>query len=130
LIKASKRSQAMTITSPIDGVVQTSAITTVGQVVSAGTELMRIVPSNSTLEIEAYLPNRDIGFVSAGQPAVIKVEAFPFTRFGIIEGKVTRVATDAIPDPMRRHWKAPLPRNCRALFPSAMSSACRTLSSP
>ncbi|MBA8879535.1 HlyD family type I secretion periplasmic adaptor subunit [Phyllobacterium myrsinacearum] len=99
LIKASKRSQAMTITSPIDGIVQTSAITTVGQVVSAGTELMRIVPSNSTLEIEAYLPNRDIGFVAAGQPAVIKVEAFPFTRFGIIEGKVTRVATDAIPEP-------------------------------
>lgn len=99
LIKASKRSQAMTIVSPIDGIVQASAITTVGQVVTAGTELMRIVPSNSTLEIEAYLPNRDIGFVQADQTAVIKVEAFPFTRFGVIEGKVIRVATDAIPEP-------------------------------
>lgn len=99
LVKAAKRLESMTIKSPIKGVVQTSAITTVGQVVTAGAELMRIVPDDASLEIEAYLPNRDIGFVSLGQPAVIKVEAFPFTRYGILNGKVTRVATDAIPEP-------------------------------
>ena len=47
LVKASKRRQSMTIRSPIDGTVQASAITTVGQVVSAGSELMRIVPGNA-----------------------------------------------------------------------------------
>lgn len=98
-IKAEKRRKLMTIKSPIDGTIQLSSITTVGQVITAGAELMRIVPKDTPLEIEAYLPNRDIGFVAAGQPVVIKVEAYPFTRFGIIEGKVERVATDAIPEP-------------------------------
>lgn len=99
LVKASKRRQSMTILSPIDGTVQASAITTVGQVVSAGAELMRIIPGDGALEVEAYLPNRDIGFVAVGQPVVVKVEAFPFTRYGIITGKVTAVARDAIPEP-------------------------------
>lgn len=89
----------MTIKSPINGTVQTSAITTVGQGGMAGSEPMRVVPENAALEIEAYLPNQDIGFVAPGQLAVIKVQAFPFTRYGVIEGKVTRVATDAIPEP-------------------------------
>lgn len=100
--KARRKLAAMTIRSPDAGVVQTSAITTAGQVVTQGMELMRIVPSNTKLEIEAYLPNRDIGFVEAGQKAVIKVEAFPFTRYGILTGMVTRVATDAIPEPDAR----------------------------
>ena len=86
----------------------TSAITTVGQVVTAGAELMRIVPDVGSLEIEAYLPNRDIGFVSPGQPAVIKIEAFPFTRYGILNGKVTRVATDAT-DSSKDHHELPKP---------------------
>jgi len=99
LIRAQKKLDSMTIKSPINGTVQTSAITTIGQVVTAGAALMRVVPENAVLEIEAYLPNQDIGFVTPGQPAVIKVQAFPFTRYGVIEGKVTRVATDAIPEP-------------------------------
>jgi hemolysin D len=68
-------------------------------VVTAGTELMRVVPKGASLEIEAYIPNSDIGFVSVGDDAVIKVEAFPFTRYGIISGRVTEVGTDAIPAP-------------------------------
>ena len=51
------------------------------------------------MEIEAYLPNSEVGFVSAGQESVIKVEAFPFTRYGVISGHVTAVAADAIPEP-------------------------------
>ncbi len=66
LIRAEKKLKAMTIKSPINGTVQTSAITTIGQVVMAGSELMRVVPENAVLEIEAYLPNQDIGFVAPG----------------------------------------------------------------
>lgn len=98
-IKAHKRRQSMKIVSPIAGTVQLSSITTVGQVVTAGAELMRIVPADDQIEIEAYLPNRDAGFVITGQPAVIKVEAYPFTRFGVIEGRVTNLTTDAVPEP-------------------------------
>jgi hemolysin D len=60
---------------------------------------MRIVPENSKLEIEAYVLNRDIGFVSIGQEAVVKVESFPFTRYGSVKARVVQIAKDAIPAP-------------------------------
>ncbi|MBB4239282.1 HlyD family type I secretion periplasmic adaptor subunit, partial [Rhizobium esperanzae] len=117
LVKAAKRLDSMTIKSPIKGIVQTSAITTVGQVVTSGAELMRIVPDDSSFEIEAYLPNRDIGFVSPGQHAVIKVEAFPFTRYGILNGTVTRVATDAIPEPDAQQLEGQPAKELQSLIP-------------
>lgn len=99
LVKAKTRLGHTTLLSPIDGIVQASALTTVGQIVSSGEELMRIVPDGATLEIECYLPNKDIGFVKEGQQAIVKIESFPFTRYGTIDAKVTRVARDAIPEP-------------------------------
>ena len=87
----------LTLRAPIDGRVQSSIITNVGQVVDSGQEIMRIVPQGSRLEIEAYVPNQDIGFVHVGQEAVIKVNSFPFTRYGSLNARVVRIATDAIP---------------------------------
>ena len=89
----------LTLRAPIDGRVQSSIITNVGQVVDSGQEVMRIVPQGSRLEIEAYVPNEDIGFVRVGQEAVIKVESFPFTRYGLLKARVMRIAKDAIPSP-------------------------------
>jgi hemolysin D len=99
LVKAKTRLGHTTLVSPIDGIVQASALTTVGQIVSSGEELMRVVPDGATLEIECYLPNKDIGFVKEGQQAIVKIESFPFTRYGTIDAKVVRVARDAIPEP-------------------------------
>ncbi len=130
LIKASKRRSSMIMRSPIDGTVQASAVTTVGQVVSAGSELMRIVPDNATLEIEAYLPNRDIGFVEAAQTAVIKVEAFPFTRYGIIEGRVTRVATDAIPEPDAQQIEGAAVKELQSIVPTGNAQRTQNLVFP
>ncbi len=98
LTKALARLGHMQLSSPIDGTVQSLSITTVGQVVTTGAELMRIVPLDASFEIECYLPNKDIGFVSVGQEAIIKIDAFPFTRYGSINAKVTRVAKDALPE--------------------------------
>jgi len=86
----------MTLRAPIAGVVHAPAVTTIGQVVSPGQQLMEVVPEGAALEIEAYVLNSDIGFVREGQPAVIKIDTFPYTRYGTIEGKVTKVAADAI----------------------------------
>ena len=55
-----------------------------------------LVPSESQLEIEAMLSNRDIGFVHPGQKAEIKVDTFNFTRYGLLHGDVLSVSTDAI----------------------------------
>jgi hemolysin D len=87
----------MTLKSPIDGVVQGLTVTTVGQVVTTGEQIMQIVPEHAGIEIEAYLPNGDIGFVRPGQLAVVKVESFPFTTYGTLDAHVIRVGHDAIP---------------------------------
>ena len=97
--KAQAELDHLTLRAPIAGRVQSSIITNVGQVVASGQEIMRIVPEASGLEIEAYVRNRDIGFVSVGQEAVVKVESFPFTRYGSIHAHVVRIARDAIPEP-------------------------------
>ena len=99
LAKATTIQSQMTLKSPSNGVVQASSITSIGQVVSSGQELMRIVPDDAEIEIEVYLQNKDIGFVSVGQEAVVKLEAFPFTRYGTLQGTVSKVSADAIPEP-------------------------------
>jgi hemolysin D len=57
---------------------------------------MIIVPADSHPEAEAMIPNRDIGFVSAGQPAEVKIDTSNFTRYGLLHGKVVSVPQDAI----------------------------------
>ena len=89
----------MNLRSPIDGVVQASTITNIGQVVGSGQELMRVVPEAAPLEIQAYVRNEDIGFIKVDQQAIIKVAAFPFNRYGVVNARVTQVARDAIPEP-------------------------------
>ena len=86
LAKAQAELDHLTLRAPIAGRVQSSIITNVGQVVTSGQEIMRIVPEDSGLEIQAYVRNRDIGFVSVGQEAVVKIESFPFTRYGVDQG--------------------------------------------
>ncbi|BCG73346.1 HlyD family type I secretion periplasmic adaptor subunit [Mesorhizobium sp. 113-1-2] len=99
LAKATAERERKTIVSPISGMVEESVITNVGQVVTMGQEVMRIVPDDSKLELRVYVLNTDIGFVKAGQEAVVKIQSFPFTRYGTITAKVANVATDAIPEP-------------------------------
>ncbi len=99
LAKAQAELDHLTLRAPIAGRVQASIITNAGQVVTSGQEIMRVVPEDSRLEIQAYVRNRDIGFVRIGQEAVVKIDAFPFTRYGAIKAHVTRIAKDAIPEP-------------------------------
>jgi hemolysin D len=96
LVKATARHERTRLTAPISGTVQQLAVTTVGQVVTSGQALMTIVPSDGPIEIEAMIQNQDIGFVEPGQPAVVKIESFPFTRFGTVDGAVLKVSRDAV----------------------------------
>lgn len=96
LVKAKVKNERTSLTAPIAGTVQQLAVSTVGQVVASGQSLMVIVPKDSTIEIEAFVQNQDIGFVEAGQPVVVKIEAFPFTRYGTLDGRIERVSRDAV----------------------------------
>jgi hemolysin D len=96
LIKAEQKTRLQQLTSPVDGVVQQLAIHTVGGVVTPAQALLVIVPSDSRLEIEAMVSNRDIGFVRPGQDAEIKIDTFNFTRYGLLRGEILSVSQDAI----------------------------------
>ena len=96
LIKVQHRAELQMLTAPVDGTVQQLAVHTIGGVVTPAQNLLLIVPADSHLEIEAMILNRDIGFAHPGQDAQIKVDAFNFNRYGLIEGKVVSVSPDAI----------------------------------
>ncbi len=98
LIKASQRSRLQQLTAPVSGVVQQLAVHTVGGVVTPAQALMVVVPQEHNIEVEAMIANKDIGFVFAGQAAEIKIEAFPFTKYGLIDAQLSSVSMDAIAD--------------------------------
>jgi hemolysin D len=96
LLKAEQKTRLQLLTAPVDGMVQQLAIHTVGGVVTPAQSLLMVVPSDSRLEIEAMVSNRDIGFVHPGQEAEIKIDTFNFTRYGLLHGEVLSVSQDAV----------------------------------
>jgi hemolysin D len=96
LIKAEQKTRLQLLTAPVDGVAQQLAIHTIGGVVTPAQALLVVVPSESRMEIEAMVSNRDIGFVHAGQEAEIKIDTFNFTRYGLLRGQVLSVSQDAV----------------------------------
>ncbi|MGE4338327.1 HlyD family type I secretion periplasmic adaptor subunit [Stenotrophomonas acidaminiphila] len=96
--KTRQRDELMQLRAPVDGTVQQLAIHTVGGVVTPAQALMAVVPNQESLEVEATVLNKDIGFVRPGQPVTLKVESFPYTRYGYLEGIVETVSHDAAQD--------------------------------
>ena len=96
LVRAEQRTKLQVLTAPVDGIVQQLSVHTVGGVVTPAQQLAVVVPSDSMLEVEAMISNRDIGFVHTGQEAQVKVDTFNFTRYGLLHGRVLNVSPDAI----------------------------------
>lgn len=81
--------------SPADGTVQLLAVRQPGVVLGAAQPALLVVPRGAPLEVEAWLPDRDAGFVGPGQEAAVKVEAFEFTRHGLLPARVRALAAEA-----------------------------------
>jgi len=96
--RAGERSKLLKLTAPVDGTVQQLTVHTVGGVVPAAQPLMQIVPTQTRVEVEAFLENKDVGFVHEGQTAAVKVDAFDYTKYGTITAAVINVSQDAIQD--------------------------------
>jgi hemolysin D len=96
--RAGVHSELLQLVAPVDGTVQQLTVHTVGAAVPAAQPLMQIVPSQDVVEVEAFLENKDVGFVSDGQPAQVNLEAFEYTKYGTIPAKVTHISQDAIQD--------------------------------
>lgn len=101
LRKSERRSELQQLRAPVDGVVQQLAVHTVGGVVQPAQPLVVVVPEEGEVAVEAQILNRDIGFVREGQPVTVKLEAFPFTDYGWIEGRVETISRDAVQDEQR-----------------------------
>ena len=97
LRKAERRHELRVLRAPVDGTVQQLAVTAAGAVVTPAEPLLTVVPNDVALEVEARISNRDAGFVQVGQVVEIKVDSFPFTRYGLLRGRVEQVAADAVP---------------------------------
>lgn len=95
-LQASKgRLRNTRLKAPVGGNIENLKIHTIGAHVTAGQEIMSVVPVNGRLEIEAFFQNQDAGFLQTSQKAFIKLDAFPAERFGVVNGTVRHVGTDA-----------------------------------
>lgn len=95
LAKATRRGELLELRAPQDGVVKDLATHTAGAVLQPGTVLMNLVPDADPLQAEVWVANADIGFVGVGQKTMLKLAAYPFQRYGLIEGRVMHVSADA-----------------------------------
>lgn len=94
--KSARRREYQALRAPVAGTVQQLAVSTVGGVVQPAQPLMVIVPDAAQPVVEAQILNRDIGFVREGQKVRVKLEAFPFTDFGVVPGIVESISRDAV----------------------------------
>jgi HlyD family secretion protein len=95
LAKQAHKNALLELKAPARGIIKDLATHTLGAVVSPGTVLMTLVPAGEILQAEVMVKNEDVGFVHAGQMAKLKIAAYPFQKYGLIEGRVLRVSADA-----------------------------------
>lgn len=93
-----KSNKSQILTSPVDGTIQTVAVTTVGGVVTSAQPVITIVPQNAELIIEADVLNKDIGYVFAGQEVSVKLDTFSFQKYGTVDGEIIYVSPSAVED--------------------------------
>lgn len=86
------------MTSPVVGTIKTIHINTLGGVITPGQPLMEIVPTQDKLLIEAKIKPQDIAFLHPGLPAIVKVTAYDFAKYGGLHGKVEHISADTTQD--------------------------------
>lgn len=96
--KARQRDHNQTLRAPVAGVVQQLQVRSEGDVVSPGQPIMVIVPAESILEAEVMIENKDIHWLSPGQKVNVKLDTYPYTRYGHINGSVRHISRDAVND--------------------------------
>lgn len=99
LAKVRHRQRLLELRAPQAGLIKDLATHTPGTVVSPGTILMTLVPGGETLRAEVWVSNQDVGFVRPGQPVKVKLTAYPFQKYGMVDATVIQVSADATEAP-------------------------------
>jgi HlyD family type I secretion membrane fusion protein len=89
----------LVVRAPVPGIVEGIQVTSSGQAVGPNETLMKLVPADEGMVVEARVRNEDIGRVRLDMPATVKVRAFDYLRFGSLSGHVEKIAADALVDP-------------------------------
>lgn len=111
------RSGLLELKAADSGIVKDLAITTAGAVVQPGAVLLNIVPKTEQLVAEVAIKNEDVGFVAIGQKVQIKFQAFPFQKYGMLEGVVELVSADSSSnDPQHAVASGHSPQSYKALL--------------
>jgi HlyD family secretion protein len=97
LNKANRMQEFTQMTAPVDGIVQEIADRSVGSVLREAETLVTLVPDNADLYVEASVPSRDIGYLKLGDSVRVKLESYPFQRFGTISGVLAVISPDSQP---------------------------------
>ena len=109
LAKQQHKNALQELKAPHDGVVKDVATHTIGTVVAPGTILLSLVPMDEPLMAEVMVKNDDVGFVRQGQAVKLKLAAYPFQKYGMVEGKVTHIGADASDAPPNNGGQPALP---------------------
>lgn len=95
-LAAKDRLDRTTIRSPMEGIIKTINVNTVGGVIQPGMNVMEIVPVEDKLLVEARVRPSDVGFLKVGQPAMVKISAYDFSIYGGLEAEVENISADSI----------------------------------
>lgn len=95
--------QATKIRAPMSGSVKNIAISTIGAVLKSAEELMQIVPSDEPMLVEARVSSADIAFIRPDLPANVKLDAYDFTVYGSLKGRVTYISPDTIDEDLKQN---------------------------
>lgn len=117
--KQAHKQELLELKAPQDGIVKDLATHTTGTVVQPGTVLLTLVPQDEILRAEVWVSNEDIGFVRQGQPVKLKFAAFPFQKYGMVEGSVEHVSADAA-DNNTSNTQTNLPKSSQPLVYKAL----------
>ncbi len=98
LTKMVDRVERTEVKAPIRGIVQELKVHIPGSMVQSGEVLMRVVPVEDYLEVEARIPPNDIGRVAIGQTVVVKISSYEFSRFGTVSGKLSTLSSSVLTD--------------------------------
>jgi len=86
------------VRSPVRGTIKDVKVTTIGEVIKPGEDLVEIVPLEDTLLVEAKVRPADVAFLHPGQPAMVKITAYDFSIYGGLKAQVEDISADTIKD--------------------------------
>lgn len=113
IAKQEHRRDLLELKAPEAGIVKDLATHTIGTVTQPGTVLLTLVPLDEKLDAEVWISNQDRGFVNPGQAVKLKLAAFPFQKYGMVEGVVEHISADAADASGSPGQNAPAERNGR-----------------